>query len=469
MQTPNTRQQMNRSTVRDKKLRVLYIAESYPPDYGGGGVVYLRDVCRTLSGRGHEVRVLCVEGRDAEDYSIRTEYDGAIRVDRINLPYFYKEDPEGWQLRFSDWRRHERRISSILNCMLDEWTPDIINYNTVRPFGEESFLTIKRRGIPNVVLTHEAWLICGRLFLLRSPTSKPCSGPGVARCLQCMYSNYDGRVRSTIKLPWRILKLGTKPAYRLWRRRKVRQSVEGIFAYSQFNAKKHEGHIPVIVKHIPLGINLDNRPAQTATRPRVPLRFGFIAGFQPIKGINHLLDAAMTLKEEGLQFEIHVWGPGQQQGQQEIESRRLQDRVFLRGMYSINEIFDVYSQIDVAVMATLVCEPFGRVIKEAAAVGCPSIAPSVGGITEQIRSGIDGLLYRFRDAKDLEAQMRRVLTEPDLLPRLIANLQEVEDTRVLALAVEDFYFDILDKHQAAAKGVSYFALDAATTCSSNSE
>jgi len=452
-----------------KTLRIWYVAESYPPDYGGGGVIFLRDVCRTIASRGHEVRVLCVEGRDSQDYDIRTEFDGPIRVDRINLPYFVREDPEGWRLGFFEWRKHERRIASMLDEMIDQWTPDIINYNTTRPFGEEGLIRMGRRGIPTVALLHEAWMICGRLFLLRSPTSEPCSGPGIARCLQCMYSNYDGRVSSTVKLPWRIMKLGIKPAYRLWRRRKARRALSGAIAYSQFNAQKHEGHVPGIVRHVPLGINLDDRPPGTAIRPRSPLRFGFIAGFQPTKGVTHLLDAARSLKGEGLKFEVHIWGPGQEQGRKEIESRGLGDCVFLDGMYSIEDIFKVYSQIDVAVMATLVCEPFGRVIQEAAAVGCPSIAPSVGGITEQIRSGVDGLLYRFRDANDLETQMRRVLTEPSLLPQLIANLPEIKDTRVRAVAVEDFYFDVLKGRRAREQDVSNLSLKAITTYSPSSE
>ena len=452
-----------------KALRIWYIAESYPPEYGGGGVIFLRDVCRTMAERGHEVRVFCVECADSEPYSIRTDYDGRIRVDRINLPYFVKEDPEGWRLGFFEWRKHERRVASVLNELLGQWTPDIINYNTTRPFGEEGLISLGRRGMPTVALLHEAWMICGRLFLLRSPDSEPCSGPGLTRCLRCMYSNYDGPVRSTVKLPWRILKLRIKPAYRLWRRRKARRALSGAIAYSQFNTQRHEGHVPGIVRHVPLGINLDNRPARTASRPRSPLRFGFIAGFQPTKGVNHLLDAAKNLKDEGLRFEVRIWGPGQERGHQEIESRGLRDYVFLEGMYSIDEIFKVYSQIDVAVMATLVCEPFGRVIQEAAAVGRPSIAPSVGGITEQIRSGVDGLLYTFRDAKELEAQMRRVLTEPDLLPRLIANLPEVVDTRVRAIAVEDFYFDVLNKRNASAEDVSYRSLNAVTTYSSSLE
>src|SRR5258708_29322819 len=166
-------------SISSGKLRILYIAESYPPDYGGGAVIFIRDVCLTMASRGHEVRVLCVESRDARDYDIRSEFDGPIRVDRINLPYFAGKDPEGSQLGFIEWRRHESRIGMMLDELLDQWTPDIIDYNTTRPFGEEGLLRLHRRNIPTVALLHEAWMICGRLFLLRSPTSEPCSGPGL--------------------------------------------------------------------------------------------------------------------------------------------------------------------------------------------------------------------------------------------------------------------------------------------------
>jgi glycosyltransferase involved in cell wall biosynthesis len=105
--------------------------------------------------------------------------------------------------------------------------------------------------------------------------------------------------------------------------------------------------------------------------------------------------------------------------------RGLEDRVYLRGMYEVEErLAGFWRDVDVAIMATTVCEPLGRVPIEAAAVGAPTIAPAVGGIIETIRDGVDGLLYRFRDAKDLERQMRRILEEPGLIGRLLGNLPQ---------------------------------------------
>ncbi|HET8677986.1 MAG TPA: glycosyltransferase, partial [Blastocatellia bacterium] len=116
----------------------------------------------------------------------------------------------------------------------------------------------------------------------------------------------------------------------------------------------------------------------------------------------------------------------------------------IRGIYQPEQIWEVYSEIDIAIMATTVCESFGRVPLEAAAVGIPTIAPAVGGITESIRDGIDGLLYRFRDPNDLTRQMRRVLEVPGFVEQLMQNIQPVSDTRDRACAVEEYYFSVLD-------------------------
>jgi glycosyltransferase involved in cell wall biosynthesis len=270
-----------------------------------------------------------------------------------------------------------------------------------------------------------------------------------------MYSHYDGsHTRALTKLPWRLLKLGAYPAYRIWRRSRAKNCLDGALGYSRFMVGMHEPHINGHVDYVPLGINLSNRHPNSVLRPRTPLRFGFLAGFQLTKGITDVLTAAASLKRNGLNFEIHVWGPNLESGVSEVSKRGLEDRVFLRGMYSPDELWNVYSEIDVALMATTVCEPLGRIPLEAAASGAPTIAPAIGGITETIRDGIDGFLYKFRDARDLEHKMRRVLQEPELVGRLIGNLRPVTDTRERAEAVEAFYYQVLGIKNDSPAGVA---------------
>jgi glycosyltransferase involved in cell wall biosynthesis len=423
------------------QLRIWHIAETYPPQYGGGAAIGLQEICRRLARRGHEVRVLCTEKVEQAAYTIRTDYDGQVRVDRVNLPYFRTKDPDGCQLGILRWRKHQRRIGELIHQQLSVWRPDLVHYHTCRPLGEECLVAIHRQHVPVVAMLHDAWLVCARLMLLRSPTSEPCGGPSPLRCLECLYSHYDGsHLRAALKLPWRVMKLGAYPAYRLWRRRVARQCVAAANGVSQFTREAHHPHINGTVRHIIYPFDSGGRPRPQRGFPlKAPIRFGFVAGFQPHKGIEDVLHAAVSLKRSGLPFELHIWGPHQEQGAAEIAARLLEDRVFLRGMYAAEERWGIYEEMDVAIMATKVCEPLGRVPIEAAAAGAPTIAPAVGGITETIRDGVDGLLYRFRDPQDLERQMRRVIEEPGLLERLSENVAPPSRAEENILALEDFY------------------------------
>ncbi len=226
---------------------------------------------------------------------------------------------------------------------------------TRRALGEECLFAVARNNLPAVAMLHEAWLICAQMMLLRSPQSDACSGPSPARCLECVYSYYDGsHLRAMLKLPWRLAKLGAYPAYRLRRRALARRTLAGATGYSQFITDAHSAHLAGRVEFIPLGINLSGHAGQESPGRRKTPRFGFVAGFQQTKGIWHVLDAARALKREGFDFELHIWGPEQESGRGDIESRDLTDRVFLRGMYQPEDIWDVYADVDVVRMATTV-------------------------------------------------------------------------------------------------------------------
>jgi len=381
------------------------------------------------------------DSADPEFVLERSEEQGVV-VDRVAVS-LRRTDPDGMALRLPEWRAHEASVAAFLEKYLERERPDLVGYSATRPLGEECLLTVARLGIPAVAILHEAWLICPRVMLLRSPDSASCPGPAPGRCGLCMYSQYEGLPLALARLPWRILKIRGYYRYRLRRRLAARRTLRGALGYSRFITDRHAPHIPGPVRHIPLGINLAGRPSERPVRPRMPLRFGFIGGSQPNKGLSLLLGAVGALRREGLAFELHLWGPDQRAAGAEVARSGLGDRVRLRGTYGPADLWGVYAEMDVAVMATLVSEPFGRVPQEAAAMGAISIVPAVGGLTEQIRDGVDGLLFRFRDADHLTRQMRRVLTEPDLLPRLMANLWEVPDTRVQAARVEAFYDEVL--------------------------
>jgi glycosyltransferase involved in cell wall biosynthesis len=428
------------------RLRIWHIAENYPPDYGGGAAIFIRDVCEALAERGHDVRVLSTEQCDGGPYAVRTTEDSPVRVRRVNLPDLRSRDPDGWQLGLRRWRRHERKVADLIDNEIELWRPDVAVYSTARPLGEECLVAISRHGLPIVGMLNEYWLICPRIMLHRSPTDWACSGPGPLKCAECMYSHYDGsHLRAAPKMSWRVPRLGLYPAYRIWRRRTARRQLSGAVAYSEFVTSVHQPHIDGPIINVPLGLNLSGLPSHQPDRPRNPFRFGFMGGFQPNKGIWDVLDAVSVLAGEGLDFELHVWGPDQECGEEEIAARKLGAQVVLRGMYESDWLWSVYNEIDAAIIATTVPEPFGRIPIEAAATGAPTIGANVGGIPESIEHNVNGLLYDFKDASALMRQMRRLLVEPDLYRRLQQGLTPPLDTRTRGAAVEAAYRAILEK------------------------
>ncbi|MEA2218994.1 MAG: glycogen synthase, partial [Solirubrobacteraceae bacterium] len=66
-------------------------------------------------------------------------------------------------------------------------------------------------------------------------------------------------------------------------------------------------------------------------------------------------------------------------------------------------------------------EPFGLVALEAMASGCPCIVADTGGLREVVPNADVGLRFRSRDPRALAAMMRRVLDDPGLRERLVAE------------------------------------------------
>jgi glycosyltransferase involved in cell wall biosynthesis len=430
--------------IKNLKLKVLNIAELYPPGYGGGAAVYVHDTCQFLAERGHDIRVLCTESNDTSPYTIRREKVEDVIVYRLNLPYFRDKDPGGWMLSIAQWKEHCVNTIRKLEEILTDWEPDLVQYHTPYSLIEECLPSLLQRKIPIVGMTHDFWTICLRLGLSRSPTDSVCSGPSTFKCLECNYSYWDQtHTKALLKLPWRIAKLGLFPAYRLRNRNNLCQYIDGLICISKYMADAHQGHVKGEVKHLSLGIDLTRLPKSFENRPRTPLRFGFVAGFVDYKGIWDVLDTAKSLKEKGYKFEIYIWGP--KQTETPLVERNIQDVVKLQGLYTPETIWEVYQEMDILLVPSRCVESYGRVIQEAAAVKVPSIAARIGGITEQIRDGVDGLLFDYRDRRDLERKMTDVIENPDLVRKLASNLWKVINTKDAVTTIEEFYFKILEK------------------------
>ncbi len=129
----------------------------------------------------------------------------------------------------------------------------------------------------------------------------------------------------------------------------------------------------------------------------------------------------------------------------------LENRLELRGF--TGDVAGELERVHALVHASVIPEPFGRVIVEGMAAGLPVVAAAGGGPTEIVTDGVDGILYPPGDVDELARILRRLASEPALAARLGAAAVErarAFSPEVAAAGTRAFYQAVLDRRERAA-------------------
>jgi glycosyltransferase involved in cell wall biosynthesis len=176
---------------------------------------------------------------------------------------------------------------------------------------------------------------------------------------------------------------------------------------------------------IPLGVDVDRlaaadpMPLPDLPRPRI----GFIGRFEPVKGLDVLLEAARRLVTPAA---LVLAGDGS------LRSMLQGQRVHVLPSVAYEQVPSLLKALDVLVLPSVTILPehreqFGRILAEAMAAGVPVIGSTSGAIPEVI--GDAGLVVPERDPAALAHAIDAVLVEPDLRQRLITRGRQRALTR----------------------------------------
>jgi len=178
--------------------------------------------------------------------------------------------------------------------------------------------------------------------------------------------------------------------------------------------------------------------------PRGKVIVGIVSRLQRWKGVHVFLEAASELlKEDPDLFFLVIGGPHVLEPdyaaslQRQRRRLHLEDRVHFSGQQTNATRW--MAAMDIVVNASF-GEPFGMVIVEAMALGKPVIATRLGGPTEIITDGIDGLLVTPGSVTELVQAVRRLIDDP----RLRDALGQAGRTRAQNYAVPRFVQEVTD-------------------------
>lgn len=411
--------------------RILQVVHGFPPRENAGTETYAARLAAGLRSRGHVVHTLAATLDPARPmYTVYEDGEGVTRVVN-NLPGREGRRAGG-----------DEAIDRVFAAVRERFRPDIVHVQHLMGLST----TLPRGGLPTVWTLHDAWGWCGAGGTLLPPlATAPCSGPN-ARCAQCMsaWQHDSGRVDAALAVASRAGRL-VDPAvlHRMWKRvpARVRARLVGgapeplsstqvdarraafaafarsctVVAPSRFLARTAEANGFGSVAVVPHGIDREAGSEPPSGRGRVadgPLVF--IGTLARHKGPD-LVRAAW--QRSGVQAALRVYGPPGPDPTFQVEND---------GALSPLEVTAALRSARALVLGSIWPENAPLIVLEARAVGCPVIAPAIGGIPEIVEDGVDGWLYPPGDVDALAAALRRPLpSTPRPPPSFDAHLDAI--------------------------------------------
>ncbi|MFH0877605.1 MAG: GT4 family glycosyltransferase PelF, partial [Candidatus Omnitrophota bacterium] len=198
------------------------------------------------------------------------------------------------------------------------------------------------------------------------------------------------------------------------------------------------------IRLIPRSVDLERYSFQLPKeKAKTQFTVGVIGRITPIKGQLYFLKA-MSRILRSMPY-VNAWliggvSPGKDHYKEELEvwTRRLGLSHAVKFLGNRRDIPQVLRQLDCLVMPSIAEEAFGRVIVEAQASGVPVVATRVGGVTEIIDDGQDGLLVFPKDHEGLADAISKILKDPSLARQLAqAGRRKVEEKFSLTKMAQD--------------------------------
>lgn len=181
------------------------------------------------------------------------------------------------------------------------------------------------------------------------------------------------------------------------------------------------------------------------------IRILYVGRFDIGKGIEYLIGAIPCIVKYNDNCSFVFVGDGAIRPQIENLARKLGvfKHIIFEGFVPHEDVNKYYQQCDIAVIPSVWHEPFGRSLIEAMAYEMPVIATRIGGISEIIAHGRDGLLVKPADSDELADALQRLIRDEKMRIKMGKHGRKVAEekygTDVIARETLNVYEKILNK------------------------
>jgi glycogen(starch) synthase len=403
--------------TQGKAVKILVISNIYPPTYVGGYELGCRDAVEALRARGHDLLVLTSRFPD-----------GISRVEghvHRKLTMFLGR-PEYWKVLI-----REVRNQIIFRSYCRKFRPDVVFFWKIADLSL-SFVEIARQcRLYSCFYVFDTWIADWR---------------------NDRFVEFCEKVKRKfhIKLPRQSLG---------FRFRLDALRIENTLFASRYLQQVTEESIGAVqgAAILPWGIDISKyHPKTMYGSMKAASRLLYVGQIVPHKGV-HIAIKALALARllNNPELCLTIVGDTEQSPEyvdalrEIIEETGVQTQVSFTGKVEHDHMPELYRQHDILIFSSLWDEPFGLTPLEALASGLAVIGTGTGGSAETLIDGCNALLYHPTDPSSCAAQIDRLVKDPLLLEKLVANgLERVHREYRLS--------DIAEKLEGHLKGIAGF-------------
>lgn len=397
-------------------MRILIASDHYPP-FVGGVQRQTRAMAREFCKRGHDVCVATVWQDDLPGLETKDGYPVHRLRQLRTIPLLAGKPRRRHQPPFPDpvtaWQ---------LRRLIDRFAPDVVHSSGW--FSSAAATALLGRDVPLIASVREYGLSCANASMLHK--GRPCSGPGLAKCLDCS-ADYFGAARGAVAVA------GVRASAPLLRR-KVR-AVHSVSRYVQAVTRRDflrgdSRHVPQAV--IPsFRVPNDDQPDRDvlAQLPDEPFLL-FVGALRRVKGVATLYAAYRGLSKPP---------PLVLLGTRESDTPpEMPDGARVIGPANNATVLAAWDRSLFGVMPSLWPEPFGSVIHEAMSRGKAAIGTTPGGHEDMIDHGRTGLLVAPGDVDGLRNAMHQLIDDSERRERMGNHGREVADRFTASVTIPRF-------------------------------
>ncbi|TFG89557.1 MAG: glycosyltransferase, partial [Gemmatimonadales bacterium] len=433
-----------------RPLRVLLVTHDASLD---GMQAHTWVLAQELIRRGHQVCVAQAEYDLARSPGALVSGEhGGVPVPRVALHAGPRPDVESALTSdggLSTLRNEFRSESgaAAFEQVLGAFEPDLVHFHHLLGFSAAALPVCTRRGLPAVLTLHDDWTLCEERRLLHA-NDTPCSGPETAgKCARCLLeyhpaldgARFLGPVTDHMQTRQDYLHVALGQANTII-----------VPTQSQLQMMIRYGYEPARLRLQPPGIRpFDPLPRQPAAgapiaaagTPGGRVRFVCLGTIVSHEGLDLAIHAFNMVAPRNASLEIHGEIAAPEFFRQIMAQVNPGVQVFYRGPYTDDDLPVILAHADVGIVPHRAGHG-GTVMREFLHAGVPVIAPALAGISEIVRNGQNGLLFRPNDVGGLAEKITLLASQPARLESLRQGITPVRTLAEEATDLEALYREV---------------------------